>query len=100
LASLRLRCASSDLKKWERLCVVNLPGVSECPDLFSLSVAGEPSTTKWIFWGAGGNYLIGSFDGRTFKRESGLLRADYGANYRFSRIALPWKSSATTAVRS
>jgi sucrose-6-phosphate hydrolase SacC (GH32 family) len=73
--------ASPDLKKWERLCVVNLPGVSECPDLFPLSVVGEPSTTKWIFWGASGNYLIGSFDGCTFKRESELLRADYGANF-------------------
>lgn len=73
--------ASPDLKAWQKLCVVNLPGVSECPDLFPLAVAGEPSTVKWIFWGASGNYLIGSFDGRTFKSESDLLRADFGANF-------------------
>ena len=47
--------ASPDLKKWERLCVVNLPGVSECPDLFPLSVDGDPANTKWVFWGANGN---------------------------------------------
>jgi sucrose-6-phosphate hydrolase SacC (GH32 family) len=73
--------ASPDLKLWEQLCVVNLPGVSECPDLFPLAVAGDPSVTKWIFWGANGNYLIGSFDGRTFQSESELMRADYGANF-------------------
>ena len=73
--------ASPDLKQWDRLCVVNLPGVSECPDLFPLSVVGNPAITKWVFWGANGNYLIGSFDGRTFRRESELLRADHGANF-------------------
>jgi sucrose-6-phosphate hydrolase SacC (GH32 family) len=73
--------ASPDLKKWERLCVLNLPGVSECPDLFPLSVDDDRAKTKWVFWGANGNYLIGSFDGRGFKRESDLLRADFGANF-------------------
>ena len=46
--------ASTDLKSWERLCVVNLPGVSECPDLFPLPVDGDPANTKWVFWVAAG----------------------------------------------
>jgi len=73
--------SSPDLKKWERLCVVNLPGVAECPDLFEIPVDGNPANKKWVFWGANGRFLIGSFDGRSFKLEGALHRADYGANF-------------------
>jgi sucrose-6-phosphate hydrolase SacC (GH32 family) len=73
--------ASPDLKAWQPLCTVTLPGVSECPDLFELPIDGDRANTRWIFWGANGNYLIGAFDGRSFKAEGGPHRADHGANF-------------------
>jgi sucrose-6-phosphate hydrolase SacC (GH32 family) len=72
---------STDMKSWKQICTLTLPGVSECPDLFELPVDGNKSITKWVFWGASGNYLIGTFDGQTFKTESKLLKADYGKNF-------------------
>ena len=73
-----LLLASPDMKTWEQICNLNLPGVTECPDLFPLAVDGDPTKTKWVFWGADGNYLVGAFDGRTFKQEGGMQKADYG----------------------
>jgi len=34
-----------------------------------------------VFWAANGNYLIGSFDGRSFTKESGPHRSDHGSNF-------------------
>ena len=44
-------------------------------------VDGNPANKKWVFWGANGRFLLGSFDGRTFKPEGALHRADYGGNF-------------------
>ena len=71
---------SSDLKEWQPLCDLNLPGVSECPDIFKLPVDGNPDDTRWVYWGASGGYLLGSFDGQTFKPETDVLHAELGAN--------------------
>lgn len=73
--------ASPDLKNWEHLSDLNLPGVSECPGLLELPVDGDADNTKWVFWGGNGRYIIGTFDGRTFQKESGLLSSDYGNNF-------------------
>jgi len=72
---------SPDLKQWERLCDVNLPGVIECPDLFELSVDGDPANKKWVFWGASGGHVIGTFDGRTYRKESDVQTGDYGNSF-------------------
>ena len=61
---------SSNLRQWEHLCDLTLPGVSECPDLFELPVDGDPAHTKWVFWGASGGYVLGTFDGSTFQAET------------------------------
>ena len=71
---------SPDLKEWTKLCDVKLAGDSECPDLFELPVDGNPSSTKWVFWGGSGTYLLGSFDGEIFDPETGVLAAERGAN--------------------
>jgi protein-L-isoaspartate(D-aspartate) O-methyltransferase len=71
---------SPDLKRWEHLSDIHFPGTSECPDIFELPVDGDPDDTRWVFWGANGSYLIGTFDGVTFKRESDVLQAELGAN--------------------
>lgn len=73
--------ASPDLKQWERIGTVTLPGVTECPDFFPLAVDGNPANTKWVFWGAANGYFVGSFDGQTFQPEGELGHADFGGNY-------------------
>jgi len=73
--------SSPNLKQWTRLCDIQLPGSSECPDIFELPVDGDAEKTKWVFWGANGNYIIGIFDGCSFRRESEVLQSDWGANF-------------------
>ncbi len=73
--------SSLNLKQWERLCDIQLLGSSECPDIFELPVDGDKENTKWVFWGGNGNYIIGTFDGLNFRRESEVLQSDWGANF-------------------
>jgi len=73
--------SSPNLKQWRRLCTIQLPGSSECPDIFELPVDGDKEKTKWVFWGANGNYIMGIFDGWAFRRESEMLQSDWGANF-------------------
>jgi sucrose-6-phosphate hydrolase SacC (GH32 family) len=56
------------------------PDSGECPDFFELPVDGDAGNTRWVFWGANGNYVIGRFDGRTFAKESGPHQSKWGAN--------------------
>ena len=72
--------SSPDLRSWTRLQDLTLPGVSECPDFFELPVDGDPSDTRWVFWGASGGYLLGRFNGKTFTPETDVLQAETGAN--------------------
>jgi sucrose-6-phosphate hydrolase SacC (GH32 family) len=63
--------SSPDLKRWERLSTVTVPGCSECPEFFEIPVAGKAGETRWVFYGGTGAHLIGRFDGKTFTPESG-----------------------------
>jgi sucrose-6-phosphate hydrolase SacC (GH32 family) len=73
---------SPDLKTWRKLCDVHIGDATECPDFFELPVDGDPSNTRWVFWGANGNYVLGSFDGETFTPETDVLRyAGEGDSY-------------------
>jgi fructan beta-fructosidase len=69
---------SPDLKAWTQLSELEFPDGHECPDLFELPVDGDPSRTRWVAWEAAGRYLIGSFDGTTFHRESGPHESRFG----------------------
>jgi fructan beta-fructosidase len=60
---------SKNLKDWHAESHVS--GFWECPDLFELPVDGNKNKTKWVMYGASNTYMIGSFDGKTFKPESG-----------------------------
>jgi len=73
--------ASADLKEWEFLSTVSIEGVRECPGFQPLPVDGDKSKRKWVFFGANGDYVIGSFDGTHFTPETKVLRGDYGLNY-------------------
>jgi sucrose-6-phosphate hydrolase SacC (GH32 family) len=73
--------SSSNLRDWKQLSTVSIEGVRECPGFEPLPVDGDPANKKWIFSGANGDYVIGSFDGTNFKPETKVLRGDYGMNY-------------------
>ncbi|MDR3638521.1 MAG: glycoside hydrolase family 32 protein [Isosphaeraceae bacterium] len=71
---------SADLKSWEFRSRID--GFYECPDLFALTVAGNPSVRKWVLYAADGQYLLGDFDGTTFQPDSaGKQRLWYGNFY-------------------
>lgn len=59
---------SKDLKNWERQSEIK--SYHECPELFELPVDGDKSNTRWILYGGSGDYLIGQFDGREFKKQT------------------------------
>lgn len=93
---------SLDLKQWEKLSDVTLPGDAECPEFFEIAVDGTPQSKRWIFYGANGRYLIGDFDGKRFTPESGPHQLQHGncwyASQTFNdlpasdgrRILIPW----------
>jgi len=68
-------------------------GVWECPDLFPLSIDGNPQEERWILLvsvgsgapngGSGTQYFIGNFDGETFTNHlpaTAVNWIDYGAD--------------------
>jgi len=59
---------SNDLKTWTK--TGSIDGFHECPELFPLTLDGDPDKVKWIMYGAKGEYHIGAFDGKTFKPET------------------------------
>ncbi len=66
--------SSPDLKSWQPLQRLPLQGARECPDLFEIG-------GRWVFWGANGRYLVGSFDGGRFEATSGPHTLSYGSAY-------------------
>ena len=89
---------SSDLKRWEALSDFGpagaTGGVWECPDLFPLPVDGDPADIRWVLdvdinpgaiaGGSGGQYFVGTFDGRTFVNDNApdrTLWVDYGKDF-------------------
>ena len=72
--------SSKNLLDWSHIQDLTLPGVTECPDFFELAVDGKPDDTRWVYWGADGGYLIGSFDGSRFDPETDVLHAEFGKN--------------------
>lgn len=67
---------SQDLKHWQWQS--QLAGFYECPELFMLPVDGDQHESRWVVYGADGQYLIGRFDGKTFTPESEKLPGNYG----------------------
>ncbi|UUL75456.1 glycoside hydrolase family 32 protein [Pseudarthrobacter sp. Fe7] len=85
---------SEDLKSWDFLSEFGPAnadaGEWECPDLFPLSVDGDPDNTKWVLivnvnpgavaGGSGGQYFVGHFDGVRFVPDAGSLAAPTGVS--------------------
>ena len=98
---------SSDLINWEFLSDYTAPDIQdlyECPDLFELN-------GKWVliistnpggrFGGSGTRYVIGNFDGKTFKEEGPAKYLDFGPdnyagvtfNDAAERISIAWMNN-------
>ncbi|MFO1502080.1 MAG: GH32 C-terminal domain-containing protein [Verrucomicrobiota bacterium] len=102
--------SSPDLKKWEGMSTLSIPGTSECPDFFEIPVDGDKRNTRWVFYGGNGRYLIGKFDGRTFTPQSGPHALNAGncfyASQTYSdipvedgrRILVPWGQMSTPGM--
>ncbi len=67
---------SKDLKRWEFQS--EMDAFHECPELFELPVQGGQGETKWILYGAAGDYFIGDFDGSHYTPEGDAQRFHYG----------------------
>ncbi|MHC5140228.1 MAG: glycoside hydrolase family 32 protein [Planctomycetota bacterium] len=70
---------SEDLIEWKFLS--NIDFGFECPDLFELPLDGDKNKMKWILQDANGTYLVGHFDGKTFKPEQKELIMDVGPDF-------------------
>ena len=58
---------SEDLIQWDYLS--NLDFGYECPDIFQLPLDGDENNKKWVLHDANGSYLVGEFDGTTFRTD-------------------------------
>lgn len=114
--------SSADLKTWKHLSDFGPAGASggewECPDLFPMSVDGDPSKTTWVLvininpgglnGGSATQYFTGDFDGKTFTADGSssgdtVRWADFGSDFYASatyndvpgnkRIMIAWMSN-------
>lgn len=58
-----------------------IPNSFECPDFFQLPVDGNANNLKWVLIQGNGNYSVGTFDGASFKEETGRYPCDVGPNF-------------------
>lgn len=71
---------SKDLKEWQEQS--HLKGYHECPELVELPVDGDKSNSRWVVFAANAQYVIGTFDGKTFTPDhEGKHRVHYGSYY-------------------
>lgn len=59
---------SDDLKHWSFQS--HREGFRECPELFELALDADSSKMRWILYGGRGEYLIGQFNGKSFREDS------------------------------
>ena len=74
---------SPNLKEWTRIFDIQIPGASECPDIFELPVDGDAENTKW------GENLLSGISGDLFdiRAEIELDNAtDFGFTIRGAKI--------------
>ena len=84
---------SHNLKDWTHLSDFGpagaVDGLWECPDLFALSIEGQPHLRKWVLKvdvlkGSGAQYFVGNFDGTHFINAGEgheVLRVDHGRDF-------------------
>ena len=76
---------SPNLKEWHELSRLHIPGSNECPEMFEMPVEnainGSEPMTRWVFYAANCRYVVGSFDGTTFRPETEPRMLDFGQFY-------------------
>ncbi len=97
---------SPDLRTWK--FASRIEGFFECPDLFELPVAGDPSQRRWVLTAASSEYMVGAFDGTTFTPETPKLLGHRGQGFyaaqTFSRephgrvVQIGWLQTATPGM--
>ena len=70
---------SKDMKEWTKTC--ELKAFYECPEMFALALDGDKNTTKWVLYGASGDYFVGTFDGKTFTPDGEAIQYNYGDSF-------------------
>ena len=70
---------SPDLKTWTFQS--RIEGFYECPDFFELPVDGVATNKKWVLTAASSDYMIGTFDGKTFTPETPKLKGHQGGGF-------------------
>jgi len=75
---------STDLKQWKYQS--RIEGFYECPELVELPVDNDAANKKWVLYSGDADYIIGSFDGKTFTKESGKHRHNYGNCFYASQV--------------
>lgn len=102
--------ASTDLKQWTWLSDFGPAGAQdrawECPDLFQVSVDGNPQHKKWVLvvsidW-AKEQYFVGDFDGTAFRLVEGHpshpLYVDHGLDFYASRTFRDYDNTLSAPV--
>ncbi len=74
---------SPNLRDWTLASVLKGDAIGgnflfECPDLFALPLDGDAKQMKWILSAANTEYVVGSFDGKTFAAETEKLPGQRG----------------------
>jgi sucrose-6-phosphate hydrolase SacC (GH32 family) len=70
---------SADARHWTVESAVD--GFYECPDLFELSVDGDPARTLWVLTAASSEYMLGTFDGKRFAPVTPKLPGHRGQGF-------------------
>jgi fructan beta-fructosidase len=70
---------SADLKHWQ--FESRIDGFFECPDLIELPLPNQPGASRWVLYGADGQYLTGQFDGRVFTPDTGPKQRLWWGNF-------------------
>ena len=70
---------SPDLKAWTFRS--RIEGFFECPDLIELPVDGDVTRKKWVLTAASSEYMVGEFDGTTFRPETAKLPGHRGRGF-------------------
>ncbi|MFD8912201.1 glycoside hydrolase family 32 protein [Streptomyces sp. NPDC059575] len=73
---------SPNLLDWTFASRFSAPWLFECPDMYPLNLDGKSGQQKWVLTSASSQYVVGSFDGRTFSTDwTQPQQMDLGTTY-------------------
>ncbi|WP_329042894.1 glycoside hydrolase family 32 protein [Streptomyces sp. NBC_00178] len=73
---------SKNLLDWTFASRYSAPWLFECPDMFQLPLDGRTGQQRWVLTSASSQYVVGSFDGTTFRTDwSGPQQMDLGTTH-------------------